>query len=607
MLEHDILREWYGLIPGLAELRAATRGDPRIHIAVLDGFAEGFDGLSPAADAHGTMVASIVGGDCRRTVCGFAPACTVRTVNIYAQGQQDSQGIPVCSQRDLAKYVHQALDAGAVIINISAAQMSDQASVDSVLGEAIAKAVAADVLMVAAVGNQGSSSDTIPASLPGVLAVGAQGPDGEPLPTSNWGPVARSQGLLAPGLSVPGACIDGSVCRASGTSFAAAAISGIAALLMSLALAAGKPLGGARVRQILLDTARPCNSSDAYLCARFLRGRLDVIAAMQALKRGSDIMPQEEKSMSLAQAENVSEANLLQPAGALVIPEVAIQPAGEANGQCACGGAGNKPQLAYAIGRLGVSFPNQTRRDAFWRAVNGNREVDLKPIDNNELLKLLKEQPFQAQSLIWTLSRTEVPMYAIVPSGAFASETYRWLVEEWADSAVEFASVPGILAGKTTLYDGSVVDVLVPDLRGLSSWSINEYTDAIFKARRAVERDTDESRLQDEIGRYLKKILFTIRNRGVAPEDRALNAAATNAFNVSSVIVEAGREGMTLRDVRVERSPFSRPGGDYFDVLLTFFDPARRLDKAPLLARFTIDVADTVPVMIGEPTVWYEY
>jgi hypothetical protein len=51
----------------------------------------------------------------------------------------------------------------------------------------------------------------------------------------------------------------------------------------------------------------------------------------------------------------------------------------------------------------------------------------------------------------------------------------------------------------------------------------------------------------------------------------------------------------------------NRPGSEYFDVLLTFFDPTDRLGRAPLRARFTIDVADTVPVMIGEPVTWYEY
>ena len=55
-----------------------------------------------------------------------------------------------------------------------------------------------------------------------------------------------------------------------------------------------------------------------------------------------------------------------------------------------------------------------------------------------------------------------------------------------------------------------------------------------------------------------------------------MNAAATNAFNLSDVIVEAGEEGLTLRDIASSASPLNRPGGEYHDVLLTFFDPQDR-------------------------------
>ena len=105
-------------------------------------------------------------------------------------------------------------------------------------------------------------------------------------------------------------------------------------------------------------------------------------------------------------------------------------------GECSCGGERahpRKPQLVYAIGRLGVSFVSQARRDSIWRLVNGKAEGDLKPITDQSLHELFEKQPFQAQSVVWTLSRTEVPMYVIVPAGAFAAETYKWMVEEWAD------------------------------------------------------------------------------------------------------------------------------------------------------------------------------
>ena len=108
-----------------------------------------------------------------------------------------------------------------------------------------------------------------------------------------------------------------------------------------------------------------------------------------------------------------------------------------------------RAQLVYAIGRIGVSFISQAQRDSLWRSVNQGSITSGNELKKKEsMLDLFRKQPHQAQSVIWTLSRTEVPMRAIVPSGAFAAEAYKWLVEEWSDKDVEFVSVPGILAGQ---------------------------------------------------------------------------------------------------------------------------------------------------------------
>ena len=149
--------------------------------------------------------------------------------------------------------------------------------------------------------------------------------------------------------------------------------------------------------------------------------------------------------------------------------------------------------------------------------------------------------------------------------------------------------------------------VVVPDLRGMFSWDTQTYVGALRTTLKRAKADMNDQQIDREMRRFFGKIQFSIRNRGLSPEERAINAAATNAFNVSEVIAEAGQEGLSLRDVGVERSPLNRPGSEYFDVLLTFFDPRAKGERAPLLARFTIDVSDTVPVVIGQPVTWYEY
>lgn len=198
-------------------------------------------------------------------------------------------------------------------------------------------------------------------------------------------------------------------------------------------------------------------------------------------------------------------------------------------------------------------------------------------------------------------------MYAIIPNGAFAAETYAWLVREWQDADVEFASIPGVVAGQVTLYDGQLVDAVIPDLRGMYSWQTKRYVTALREARVKADPGLTVKKVEREIERFFGKVYFSIRNRGLSPQERAINAAATNAFNISPVIEQAGEEGLTLRDIGVERSPFNRPGSEYYDVMLTFFNPYEREAVAPLRARFTFDVSDTVPVPIGEPVLWHEY
>ena len=324
------------------------------------------------------------------------------------------------------------------------------------------------------------------------------------------------------------------------------------------------------MRKILLDSCTRPGDDQIETASTHLAGRLDVGRAVDLLVGPSATLREREDTLTTSslprmetdRSQSISpqgqriEAGGDADAPANITPSEGLVPArgdcgcGGQGGECTCGGT-QKAQLVYAIGRLGVSFISQSRRDLIWRLVNGSQEGDLKPISNDALEKLFQKQPFQSQSVIWTLSRTEVPMYAIAPAGAFAAETYAWLVSEWSDKNVEFVSLPGVLAGSTVLYDGQAVDVVMPDLRGMYSCSQPRHR------ARALPR---------------RPMFHFVPARG------------------------RGKEGLSLKY-------FGKPGrhGASIYVLLTFFDLQGR---APLRARFTIDVADTVPVMIGDPATW---
>ena len=131
------------------------------------------------------------------------------------------------------------------------------------------------ILIVAAAGNEGCDCLHVPAAVSGVLAVGAMTWDGEPLASSNWGKLYRSSGLIAPGANLRTAVPGGGTKVASGTSFATAIISGIAALIASLLKSRQVFYDYHVVRRFLLDLTEQC-VDDSERCQRWLAGRLDL-------------------------------------------------------------------------------------------------------------------------------------------------------------------------------------------------------------------------------------------------------------------------------------------------------------------------------------------
>ena len=89
------------------------------------------------------------------------------------------------------------------------------------------------------------------------------------------------------------------------------------------------------------------------------------------------------------------------------------------------------------------------------------------------------------------------------------------------------------------------------------------------------------------------------------PQDRALNYAATNAFEIEQVYESAMKEEMDLDSLNVVPSPICRLGSDCWDVELFFFYPARQVQTVRKVYRFTVDVSDVVPVTIGPRRSWF--
>ena len=143
-----------------------------------------------------------------------------------------------------------------------------------------------------------------------------------------------------------------------------------------------------------------------------------------------------------------------------------------------------------------------------------------------------------------------------------------------------------------TLLNGLVVPVIIPDQRGMWSWS----TGALIK--HALGKNPGKEK-EETLRGILERIYYEIRNLGVTPQERALNYAATDAFQLTGTF----KKGMALDEIEVEKSPICRPDSDCWDVKLTFFHPTNR-DAARHVYRFTIDVSDVIPVSVGTMRDW---
>lgn len=276
----------------LKKLWGETYGDKRIRLAILDGTVDCShpslvgasliqqDSLSCVntneglATQHGTHLVSVIFGQHNSPILGIAPQCQGLLIPIFSDGK-DGSLIP-CSQADLALALHKAVDQGVHIINISAGELSSSGTAEPILVEAVNHCVNSGVLIIAAAGNQGCDCLNIPGALPSVLAVGAMDELGNPMESSNWGKAYQTQGILAPGEKVLGAKPGGGIFLGSGTSYATAIVSGIAALLLSLQLKHRHNPNPLFIRQVLLESALKDEGNSRL----YLAGRLNVEGAL---------------------------------------------------------------------------------------------------------------------------------------------------------------------------------------------------------------------------------------------------------------------------------------------------------------------------------------
>jgi len=284
-----------------------------------------------------------------------------------------------------------------------------------------------------------------------------------------------------------------------------------------------------------------------------------------------------------------------------------------AHSACSCGAAAPAGQLVYALGQLGFDFGTEARRDAFTQNMaEPSPGVPPNPSDPRQLLNYLQSNPWDAASLIWTLSLDGTTIYAVMPQGPFASDAYQRLrqyLREQLEQGVERVSIPGIISGRARLLNGQVVPIIVPAIRGMFNWTTLALVSAVVGAAppesAAAEEKQAHSEKAEGVRSFLERVYYELRNLGITPQERAMNHAGTNAFNIERVYEAAMKKQMDLDSIEVERSPVCRPDSDCWDVKLLFFFPDQQVQTVRKVYRFTVDVSDVVPVTVGPVRSWF--
>ena len=171
------------------------------------------EGRSLIAEMHGTGVAGVVAAKAnnRQGIVGVAPKARLLGLRACWQKEQRSQ----CDSLSLAKALHFAVEKNADVLNLSLAGPPGR-----LLTQLIGKAISNGSVVVAAV-DSAKQSGGFPASSKGVVAV-----------TDNISTTPNTRWYRAPGNDIPTSQPNSKWFTVDGSSYAAAHVSGLFALMI---------------------------------------------------------------------------------------------------------------------------------------------------------------------------------------------------------------------------------------------------------------------------------------------------------------------------------------------------------------------------------------
>ncbi len=269
-------------------------------------------GSKEGPHVHGTGVAGAIVSHAR--LMGSAPAARILAIRAFGTASKGAESTSYV----ILKGLDYAAAHGAQIVNMSFAGPKD-----ALIERGIAALAGKGIVMVAAAGNAGPKSPPLyPAANANVIAVSATDAQDKLFAASNRGGYVA---IAAPGVEIFLPAPDEKYQMTSGTSFSAAYISGLAALMLER----NPALKPDEVRTILMKTARdlgPPGRDD-----QFGAGEADAFAAVSAAST-SQVVPVAEVSNRPA-TESASDRQEVSPTRALNRPAAAMASEPPAGGE----------------------------------------------------------------------------------------------------------------------------------------------------------------------------------------------------------------------------------------------------------------------------------
>ena len=233
----------------------------------IDGFvAASFDALNSKEPphSHGTAMAGAIVAHARLT--GIAPAARILAIRAFGAKNTGAEGTTLT----LLRAIDWAVANGARVINMSFAGPSDPE-----ITLALAAAHKKGIVLIAAAGNAGANSPPLfPASDANVIAVTATDAEDKLFKLANRG---KHIAVAAPGVQILTPSVNGGYQTSTGTSVAAAQVSGVAALLLQRK----RDLTPDALRKILFATATDLGPKGRD--EQFGAGLADAFRAVQAI------------------------------------------------------------------------------------------------------------------------------------------------------------------------------------------------------------------------------------------------------------------------------------------------------------------------------------